>query len=157
MKGVSDWHLDEDSLIMQKRTLELRKYAAQFGMGRTTVDSFQLDAMRDFQTDTLIYRIQMDILSDKIAEDTQTAKYSYELYTTPWQMFKDWYMPEWFKQRFPVKRTTQYGKATVTLKRYATYPKANIALQKDKKFFEVMLGGHEAIHDEVTIGTLNER
>lgn len=161
---VSDYSLDgsaptlpETEVEFQKKTLELREYAAQFGIGRTSIDSLRFDGRRDFQSDSLIYRLGMDILSDKIAEDTQTAKYSYELYSTPWQMVKDWYMPDWFKAKFPVKKTTNYGTATVKLTRYATYPKANIALQRDKKFYEVMLGGHEAIHDTVTIGTKNER
>lgn len=161
---VSDYSLDGAAPLFpatevefQKKTLELRQYAAQFGIGRTSLDSINIEGRRDFQSDMLMYRIQMDILSDKIAEDTQKAKYSYEVYKSPWQNFKDWYTPQWFKNMFPVRKITKYGTATVKLERYATYPKANIAVRKDQKFFEVMLGGYEAIHDTVTVGTQNER
>ena len=40
-------------------------------------------------------------------------------------------------------------KRTAVFKRYAEYPKANIAIQRDSRLFIDVLGGLEVIHDQV--------
>lgn len=134
----------------ERKTLELRKYATIVGIGKTTADSLIMEESEDFLSRQILRRIEMDVLTDKIAEDTYKSEYSYWLYTSPWQWFKQLYMPLWFVNKFPAKQQQITKPIEVKFTRYATYPKANIAIQKDKHFFEIMLGGGEVLRDEVT-------
>lgn len=150
MNSIAAWEPNPAIIEMKQRTLELRRYAAQVGIGRTTLESMEMEKSEDILTRNILYRVELDVLSDKIADDKYKARYSYKVYASPWQHFKALYMPKWFVSRYPVKKQSKSGNVQVRFTRYATYPKANIALQRDKRFYEVMLGGYEAIHDNVT-------
>lgn len=65
-------------------------------------------------------------LRHKLAEDTYTCHFYHP--ATPWQHFKQEYLPKWFVKRYPVvnKKYTR----TVNFTRYATYPMADVKLPK---------------------------
>lgn len=134
---------------IQKRTLELQQYATVVNLGQTAAQSLSVEYGEDFATRSILERISLSILRDKIVDDSYKARYRYKVYTSWWQHFKADYMPKWFVKRYPVQQTQKSGYVTVKFTRYAEYPKANIALQKDRKFFEVQLGGTEVIKDTV--------
>lgn len=139
----------EDTIAYEQRVLLLKRFAAMSSLGRTTLDSMNISASESPLFEGMLLKIEADMLTDKIAEDEYKASYSYKVYTSPWQFFKARYMPKWFVKLRPVKRDTKHGNVTVKLTRLATYPKANVALQRDKRFFEITLGGVEYIRDEV--------
>lgn len=150
MNKIAEWQANPAVIETQKKTLELRKYAAQLGIGHATLATMKLDMREDFVSQELIYRLELDVLADKIADDKYKAQYAYEVYRSPWQHFKDLYMPQWFKNRYPVQKNNIKDHVVVRFRRYAKYPKANIALQKDRRAFELLLGGFETIEDQVT-------
>ena len=96
----------------------------------------------------MLERISMQILSDKIVDDSYDAKYSYEIYKSWWQHFKHDYMPEWFTDKYPVDKKTVTDTVTVKFTRYAEYPKANVRVRGSEAVF-YRLGNFERIVDTV--------
>jgi hypothetical protein len=142
--------LDPTAMVNYERhQLILKRFAAMTQLGATTIQSMRVESSEDFITNGLLLRLEADVLTDVIAKDEYAADYSYEVYASPWQHFKSLYMPTWVTKWKPVKYEHKHGNVTVKLDRLATYPKANVAIQRDKRFFEVMLGGVEYIRDEV--------
>lgn len=137
------------TVTYERKLLTLKRFAAMTQIGATTRESMNIESVEDHAINGLVLRLEADVLTDTIAKDEYVADYSYEVYASPWQHFKSLYMPKWFIEWKPVKYEKKHGTVTVKLERLATYPKANIALQKDKRFFEVTLGGMEYIRDEV--------
>ena len=142
---------DYDELIEAKRRqLELKTFAATVGLGSTAVNSMRVDRTEDFLTQDAIRRISMEILTDKIADDTYTATYTHKVFASWWQHFKWEYFPKWLLEKFPVKYTGENGNVYVKLERLALYPKANINIDHGSPVFIRTLGGHEVIKDTVS-------
>ena len=80
-----------------------------------------------------------------IAED----RYKCYFYTpsTWWQHWKQDNAPAWFRNRYPVVKKRHIR--TIRFTRYATYPLANVAIERDTHLFITTLGGKEVIRDEV--------
>lgn len=136
----------------EKKTLTLKEYAAILQLGPTSASRLTVEDSQDgiaYQTNMQLRRIATSILSDRIVDDSYTATYTYNVYKSPWQHFKALYMPAWFKYQFPVQSETKSGEVEVKFDRFALYPKANVELQRDQRFFTTYLGGFETIHDEV--------
>ena len=150
MPDYDKWQADKEATVtMQQKTLQMREYASMMSIGKTTLESMQLDMREDAMTKDLVQRLSVSILSDKIVDDTYKARYRYTVYASWWQHFKHDKMPKWFVKRYPVVKDRKSGYVTVKFERYAEYPKANIALQQNRNFYEVHLGGFERIIDRV--------
>lgn len=156
MRGEKDaeipkWNQNPTETIeTERRTLALREYASSLKLGRTLVDSLNFDNQEDFLTKELVSRLSVSVLSDHIVDDTYKARYRYSVYASWWQHLKADHAPKWFVKRFPVVKTQKSGYVTVKFDRYAEYPKANVALQSNRQFYEVHLGGFERIYDTVS-------
>lgn len=139
----------ESFIDADRLTLQIKEYAAQCKLGRTVLDSLEFESREDFLTKEMVYKFSASLLSDKLVDDTYKKRYQYEVYSSWWQHFKHDYMPKWFISRYPVKKTRKSGYATIKFTRYAEYPKANVALQKNWRAYHVMLGGFERVVDTV--------
>lgn len=139
----------KDTIDSKRIALEICRYGAMEAIGTTTLDSINFEAEEDFVAHRLVYRVTMDILSDKLVDDNYIHNYSYEVFSTPWQHFKALYAPGWFKKRYPTRTTTIHDKVKVNFTRYASYPKANVRIRKNQRAYE-LLGNFEVIQDTVS-------
>lgn len=150
MLDYDKWQTDKEATAtIQQKTLQMREYASIMSIGKTTLESMHLDMREDVMTKELVQRLSASILSDKIVDDEYKARYRYSVYASWWQHFKHDKMPKWFVKRYPVVKERKSGYVTVKFERYAEYPKANVALQQNRNFYEVHLGGFERIVDRV--------
>lgn len=133
---------------MKHITLQMREYAAMQGLGRTTLETMNIERSTEYATQQLIQRVTMQVLSEKLVDDTYKARYRYNVYKSAWQHFKADYMPTWFKKRYPIVLAQKSGHVTVKFTRYAEYPKANVAL-RDSNAYSIMLGDCHRIVDSV--------
>lgn len=138
------------SYEMHKRTLQLRKLGSTTRLGATVLESINIQQMQDVAYRDMLLSLEAQVLSDKIADDKYTA---YFYWKEPLNWFEHWkkdHAPRWMKQRWPVQHKERKAKRVVKFTRWAQYPKANVALQRDKRFYEVTLGGFESLWDEVS-------
>ncbi len=142
----------EGPLALNQETIELevRKIGTSMGIGRTTLESLKISVMpEEFMADRLMVGLQAYVMSHKLFGDKYTAGYNYKVYSSWWQHFKHDYTPLWFRRRYPIEYQDRGGVVEVVFDRYATYPKADIALRRNERFYNVQLGGLEVIQDEV--------
>lgn len=119
-------------------------------VGSTTRESINFDYSEDDILKEMLYKLEAYVLAQKIVDDNYTFTFTFDLeYASWWQHFKDSYAPMWFKERYPIKRKSHVEKRHVNFSRYATYPKANMAISRDSKFYKENLGGLEVIKDKV--------
>ena len=76
--------------------------------------------------DQLVYRLEAEVLADRLVGDTKTAHGALFFPASPWQFFKgkhssSWWLG-WLVRRRPVRNDEHPYTATVTFERYATYP-----------------------------------
>jgi hypothetical protein len=148
VRSIADYDPTE-SIEMKHITLAMREYAAMQGIGRTTLETMNIERSTEYATKQLVQRVSMQVLSDKLVDDDYKARYRYSVYKSAWQHFKADYMPVWFRKRYPVVLAQKSGYVTVKFTRHAEYPKANVALRESNSY-EVMLGGYHRIVDSVT-------
>jgi hypothetical protein len=74
-------------------------------------------------------------LAHKLHEDKEAVYWSKKFPATWWQMWKQDKAPKWFVRRYPVEYKTHTYKRTVTFKRYATYPMANMKIDHNSEIF----------------------
>lgn len=134
---------------MQRKLLELRRIGSMTRLGRTTLDSINIKQMEDTATRDMLLSLEAQVLSDKIAEDSYPVWHRWREPLNWFEHLKKDHAPKWFKKRWPVQYLDKKQKRVVKFTRWAQYPKANVALQRDRRFFEVTLGGHESIWDEI--------
>ena len=130
-------------------TLELAHKELVVALGTTSADSLQTSLEENFLTGGWVARARIDVLRDKIHEDRTTVHFYWETPASWWQQFKVEIMPVWFTERYPIKYKRHSAKRTAIFKRYAEYPKANVAIPKNQPLFIETLGGSEVIRDEV--------
>lgn len=129
----------------------LHKYIAMM------IDGIELAAAKDLQlhVENRIDYLGTQIVADwkelahKIHEDKETAYWYKKFPATWWQMLKKDKAPKWFVQRYPVQYRQYKSRRTVTFTRYATYPMANMKIDRNSKIFIQNLGGVERIEDKV--------
>lgn len=131
----------------------LTKLRKRMGMllGSTSLESMDFRVSEPVELfGQKLYEAAFDVLSDKIAEDTYTTRFTWKTPKTAWQMLKKQHAPKWFTRRYPVQYEHHTYKRLVKFTRFAEYPKANIAIPKDNdRLFIQTLGGLEVIRDEV--------
>ena len=143
-------NFDKETYQFNKITLERARKGMAVNLGRTSLESLEIRTMHDLFIGKII-EASFDVLRDKIHEDSTTVTFSYKVPSSWVQHLKKDVAPKWFKQKYPVRFDTKTLKRTAVFKRYAEYPKANVAIPKDNnKFFIETLGGLEVIHDEVS-------
>ena len=76
----------------------------------------------------MLYQIKTYILAEEIDHRSKEVRFSVRLPSSWWQHFKYDKFPAWLLHKFPVKYEEYYQVKTVTFRKYATYPKANILL-----------------------------
>lgn len=76
----------------------------------------------------MVATLKASVLSHRTIEKKIDVQFEHP--STWWQMFKDRYMPEWFKERFPVVMGMMVK--TVKFEEYDTYPRASVDLPKEK-------------------------
>ena len=113
-------------LATQRVRLDLRK------VGATLALSARLERYETPERllAELTYRLTSYVLSDHLVSDTATAHAEYETPATWWQAWKQAnldYLLRWF----PVRTEKHSAPVEVRFDRYATYPRANIALPED--------------------------
>ena len=74
----------------------------------------------------MIYRIKTYVLAEEIDNRKKDVKFTYTIPASWWHHFKKSHFPKWLLKRFPVKYIEYYKTKTVTFRKYATYPRANI-------------------------------
>lgn len=131
------------------REFELLRKGAAFNLGPTSAQTIKIQKSEYPGIAEKIINVTFEVLADKIHEDSEKVSFTWKTPKTVWQMFKERHMPEWFKNRFPVHYDENLHTKTVTFKRYATYPKANVKIEKPSKIFTENLGGLEVIDDIV--------
>ena len=97
--------------------------------------------------DDLAIAFCSDVLSNKLCEDSYSVSDSQTLLfpKTPWQHFKNDYMPKWFIKKFPIKHLYK----TIKITRRETYPMCDIDIRNNPRL-RVQLGT-PVIKDEVKI------
>ena len=118
---------------MESVTFEKLKFAAQTILpGKAMVESLRIDQMWDSHLKQMLVGLSTTVLAHNFEDHkrTVTIPMTFQHPATWWDMLKRDHFPEWLLQRFPVRSVeeTKTGKRTVTFKKYATYPEADIAL-----------------------------
>lgn len=140
---------DKETYEFNRITLERCRKGVAVNLGHTSLESLEFRTMRDMIIGNVV-EASFDVLRNKIHEDKTTVTFSYKVPSSWLQHLKKDKAPKWLKERYPVRYTTKTMKRTATFKRYAEYPKANVAIPKDGPFFVDTLGGLEVIRDEVS-------
>lgn len=146
----SMFNFDREAYKFNKVTLERVSKGIAVNLGHTALESLEIRTMNDIFIGKVI-EASFEVLRDKIHEDRTTLTFTYEVPSNWWEHLKMEKAPKWFKEKYPVQFTPKTVKRPAVFKRYAEYPKANVAVPKDSKLFMEMLGGLEVIHDEVEI------
>lgn len=138
-----------ETVTVTRKYFELLRVGASKSIGRTTIESMQLKTYEVSWLDGLVLDITADLLADRLAEDRYKRQVIFK-YPASWlQHLKEQKAPEWFKRKYPVKYQTVTKTVNVQFKRYATYPKANLSIDKSRSVFIDTLGGLETIRDVV--------
>lgn len=143
-KSIQDGHI-----VRNEYDLFLRRVAATTVLGRTMLESIRFSVENHPALDGLVYNLEAEVLSDKIAEDSYTAYFYWKEPATWFQHLKQEHGPAWFLRRFPVRLVHKKAKRTIGFTRWAQYPKANVAIDKKSHVFLETLGGLETLRDEV--------
>ena len=85
------------------------------------IEQFQSEMLRG-----MVYRIKTYILAEEIDNRKKDVRFKYSVPSNWWQHFKRDIFPQWLLRRYPVVYVEYYKIKTVTFRKYATYPKANI-------------------------------
>ena len=141
-------YLDKETYQFNKVTLERARKGMSVNLGHTSLETLEIRTMYDMFIGKVI-EASFDVLRDKIHEDRTTVTFTYKVPSNWWEHLKKEKAPKWFKKKYPVQFTTKTVKRTAVFKRYAEYPKANVAIPKGSKLFIETLGGLEVIHDQV--------
>ena len=113
-------------IATERVALELRK------VGVTLAVNAMLQRQDDLGfLDQLTYRLSSYVLSDHLVSDTATAHAEYETPASWWQAWKQANL-DYLLRRFPVRTEKHSVPVEVRFDRYATYPRANIALPEDR-------------------------
>lgn len=86
-------------------------------------------------------------IGQKLVDDRYTAYWYHDVPRSWWQMLKQDKLPTWFTDRYPVQYSQHKHKRTIFFSRHATYPMANVNIDKQSKIFIQTLGGIERIED----------
>ena len=100
--------------------------------------NLKVEEIRDITLRGLVTALFTSILTEEpeIQELPYTFNftYSFEYPESWWQHLKFQLFPDWLKRHFPVKlkviKDNKTEKRIIVIKKYATYPKANIAIPK---------------------------
>ena len=138
----------DELVTMSQVILEKVRMGLMTQVGHNVLDSMNVEEITEFVSRNLITRIELDLLSDKIVDDKYTFELTFKYPATWWQYFKQDKMPKWFLDKYPVKYQTEVKHKTVKFSRYATYPKANINIQKNENLY-IKLGSLEVIRDVI--------
>ena len=141
-------NFDKETYQFNKVTLERARKCMAVNLGHTSLETLEIRTMYDMFIGKVI-EASFDVLRDKIHEDRTTVTFTYKVPSNWWEHLKKEKAPKWFKKKYPVQFTTKTVKRTAVFKRYAEYPKANVAIPKGSKLFIETLGGLEVIHDHV--------
>ena len=97
-------------------------------------ESLELQSYLDHELSCMVYDLRGYVLAEEVDNRSKsiTITHTFPVYQSWWQHFKGEVFPEWLKKRFPPQfnYVTKTGKKTITFRKLATYPKANIALPK---------------------------
>ena len=141
-------NFDNETYQFNKVTLERTRKGMAVNLGHTSLESLEIRTMSDMFIGKVI-EASFEVLRNKIHEDRTTVTFTYKVPSNWWEHLKKEKAPKWFKEKYPVKFTSKTMRRTAVFKRYAEYPKANVAIPKDGRLFIEMLGGLEVIHDQV--------
>lgn len=135
--------------------LERCRVSMEYRLGKHMLRNLEL---REFQNpctaiDDLAIAFCSDVLSNKLCEDSYSVSDSQTLLfpKTPWQHFKNDYMPKWFIKKFPIKylhKKVEFHK-TIKITRRETYPMCDMDIRNNPRL-RVQLGT-PVIKDEVKI------
>lgn len=107
------------SRMPQEIILERLRQQAVVAFSGHALNSLSIESHRDMLLDRMNYVITQELPAEKIEERTKEVFFEYP--TNCIEMFKEQYMPNWFLNKFPVRKKTV--KKTVKFKKYAAYPK----------------------------------
>jgi len=141
---------DEKTITQNKITLEKIRKGVAVQIGYTSLESMDFTMMEDMIRGKII-QASFDVLASKIHEDRTTVYFHYKTPLNWVEHLKKDKAPKWLLNRYPVKYRTHNIKRVAVFKRYAEYPKANIAIPKTSTVFIEALGGLEVIHDVVSV------
>ncbi len=142
-----------DPIEMNQWTLEKLKTTVETALGASIAHDLRIESHEDAMIQSLVVKLQTYVLAEQIATQRIPVRFedSWHFPTSPWQYWKMLYAPAWLVHRFPVKfeeTKTEHTKY-VNLKRYATYPNANLITKHGLAFDSVM--GEPVIKDIVEI------
>lgn len=115
--------------------LESLKVGVRQSIGSYVAESLELTSGRDLILDRIKVQLTAKVLASQVVRDNHV--YEIETPATWWQHLKHAHGPEWFKRRYPVRY--EKTRLVADFKRYATYPKANLALPPDQFGYPVTL------------------
>ena len=111
-----------------------RKVVEKLRVGYTfrALMTAEVDRFIEAEYNTAVHRLESFILAEKLAEDEYTDHVTTAVPSSTWQYFKathaeSWWFG-WFVNRHPVDYHVTYHDLITKVKRYATYPEADIAL-----------------------------
>lgn len=132
--------------------LESSRVVLERRLGKYMLRNMELRERRDI-VDDLVIALSSEVLSNKLCEDSYSVSDSQTLLfpKTPWQHFKNDYMPKWFIKKFPIKylyKKVEFHK-TIKITRRETYPMCDMDIRNNPRL-RVQLGT-PVIKDEVKI------
>lgn len=74
--------------------------------GLLYLEALDAEFTAQYMVDALTESLCVRVIKDIYATTTRTVTHSLEQYASPWEHFKAVYMPKWFVDKFPIKKTT---------------------------------------------------
>jgi len=120
---------------MDNITLEKLEVGIQLAEDMAVLaQSLNLEQYREIELHKMVTRLRGYVLAEEVDNRSKvvTITLTFPVYRSWWQYFKGDKFPSWLKKKFPPQfnYVTKTGKKTITFRKLATYPKANIALPK---------------------------
>lgn len=97
----------------------------------TLRSSLELSSYIDCALQRMVYSLEAYVLAEEIDNRTKEVSFQVSIPKSWWQHFKRDVTPRWFVNLFPVRFTVIKKTKSVTFRKLATFPKANIALPEE--------------------------
>lgn len=94
------------------------KQTAQMCLGGHILEQMDLRAIRDHMTDSIIFSLRTNVMSEQLSERSKTITFKYP--ASWWEQLKQSHAPRWFLKKYPVKKHKTSQK--VTFEEIALYP-----------------------------------
>jgi hypothetical protein len=78
--------------------------------------------------DHMVFSLRSHMLAEELENRSKVVEFTFEFPSSWWQHFKLQVFPKWLQRRFPIKYAHYKYNKKVIFKKYAAYPKANIAI-----------------------------